>query len=321
MLDQPTITRRFYLRNESNDPVAISRMATACSCTTIRLAFPNLPPQLQASMQIMPGQAVPVEVAVDVSRKWQGAFVESASIYTKKRDAPSLNFIVSGTIKPIATFSPPIVDFGDTRRRAPSSAMVSVDIDGRLVREGSPLELSSTDADLLIEPQPEISKVPEAHNQARRGPSVRHFRYRISISPSHASGPIAATLSFKGGETILARATALVTGKVNGDVEATPPSINFIARGRDATTQVVLKGVAENTLQGAHVAAADTWLEAAIDPSIPVFANGSRQTSSAVLVIKLAQGTTIRSGHSAIKVTLATGERLIVPVTVSSLTE
>lgn len=323
-LDAGTLAHTFTLRNSDASPLTISRFQTSCDCT--RAAITTGKGAALLPLTLAPGEAMTVSVSVNLGHVASGPFSKYVMLYSGDGLRPTAVLQIAGTLRPSLALSPVLLDFGQVPEGKGNALILTATWDERLTPGGNLPTLSSTNPDISVTPQPEIkalpSKTPGPSPFLHRG--IRTRTYRVALSASAALGPISGTLTFQAPassdalrSSIYAQPTALLLGQVSGELTAQPQVLTFdrVRLGQPASREIILTGSRLEVLKGLSVAAASPWLTAHLSPSTPVFSGGQLQATSQVLDVSLSPNTPPGMLSSTLKITLANGQHLRVPVT------
>lgn len=334
-LDTDHLGHTFTLRNDAASAIIIGRLQTSCGCTSAAAATDKGPATLP--LTLAPGQTVTVVVSVDLAKVAPGHILKSVSVYKPDGLRPLAQMQINGTLRPSLSLSAPLLDFGTVPGGQGRALSVTATWDERLVPGGLLPPLMSTNPDVTVTPQPEVvaaaPKTPGPSAFLHRG--LRTRTYQVALSQSAPLGPLSGVLSFqplasalptapKGSSVsqalraaILAQPTVLLLGQVQGELTAQPQTLLFgrVLSGQSAIREIVLTGTRLEALKTLSVSTASPWISAHLNPSTPVFRDGQLQTDSQVVEVSLRPDAPPGLLSSTLKVTLANGQHLRVPVT------
>lgn len=332
-MDSGQFEHTFTFKNSGKSPLTISRLQTSCGCTSAEAATDKGPVSLPQTLA--PGQSLLIHARVNLGVVTPGPLSKSVTLYSDASPRPVAVLEVAGTLRPSLALSPALLDFGQITGGQASALTVTATWDERLTPGGSLPVLMSTNPDISVTPQPEtevmIPKVPGPSPFLHRGTRTR--TYRVLVSPTAVLGPISGMLSFQPSKSsgglskkgldqsvlraaIYSQSTALLLGQVQGDLTAQPQALTFsrVRQGQPASREIVLTGVRLETLKSLSVATASPWLTAHFSPATPVFSGGQLQATSQVLDVSLSPNTPPGLLASTLKITLANGQHLRIPV-------
>ena len=144
--DKPEISKTFVIKNISPYIVEIARLQPSCGCTTAAIVS-SIDPLNSAFHtndsvhDLPPGATVRIRVTIDDRYLVQGTIYKSVFVYIKGEDQPALNLAVTGSLVTGVAFLPTAIDFGNVPCGQSRSWTVSVRIDQRLFKRGSPPDL------------------------------------------------------------------------------------------------------------------------------------------------------------------------------------
>lgn len=334
-LDTDHLGHTFTLRNDGDFAIIIGRLQTSCGCTSAAAATDKGPATLP--LTLASGQTVTVVVSVDLAKVAPGHILKSVLVYKPDGLRPLAQMQITGTLRPSLSLSAPLLDFGTVPGGQGRALSVTATWDERLVPGGTLPPLMSTNPDVTVTPQPEVvaaaPKTPGPSAFLHRG--VRTRTYRVALSQSAPLGPLSGVLSFqalaaapltapKGSSisqalraAILAQPTVLLLGQVQGELASQPQTLLFgrVLSGQSAIREIVLTGTRPEALKTLSVSTASPWISAHLSPSTPVFRDGQLQADSQVVEVSLRPNAPPGLLSSTLKVTLANGQHLRVPVT------
>lgn len=331
-LDIPQVTHDFTLRNDSPAPMIVTRLQTSCGCTTAtiealnnakapRPASPSSNGTLPTPITLASGQHAQVHVAVDLAGHAPGMLYKTVLVFVQGRFQPVALLEMQGQLQPAVSFSPSLLDFG----KATGSSLpqtITATIDARLVPSGQiPPLLAST---------PAIRVTPAAVSQTSTRKSLTRT-YQITLAPDAPLGPLTGTLTFgqpTGKDALpstsaapFMQAAALVVGQVTGDLVAAPALLAFgnVPEGTAKDLSVTLTGTTTQAITGLKVQSDSPWLSARLSDA---GATNSLSTGSPAsvparqLTVTIGAQTPHGVQQAQVTVTLASGRRLVLPVTV-----
>ncbi len=314
-LDRPEIVHDFRLKNVLDRPLTIREIIPACGCTTA-LIGPVIPANpgggesllvpAGAAAQLPPGAETTVRVTLHPGGVRPGDFGKSVTIYADGAAQPIAQFILSGEILP-AIGIPPAVDFGKPAPGIGASREIRIPIDRRLLGATAPrLKSDGTNvsAELL-------------GKEAVKGDSSRvAYRYRVSLAPSAPLGQRRETLTLipatdapksENNTAIWGVATTTANALVTGDVSSTPLSLSFgvVTWGQESALPLVVVYKSGKPDPKRKIVADSPHLRIT-----PLKASGNSEAFTITIGKKPPAG----DFHSTIRVTLANGQVLAIPV-------
>lgn len=344
-LDTPQIEHTFTLRNDGKVPLTLQRLQPTCVCTSATLvaASPAMTKPTRAGRPdssvmagltvLAPGQQVSVRITVDSARLSPGPVTKGVLVFVRQNPKPVALLQVSGMLLPCITFTPALVDFGMVKAGQIPTADVSVTVDPRLAPGGTLPPLVSSNPAVRVTTAPDAA-LPNGPAFVGAGtPKPLTHRYRVTLAPDVPLGQVAGSLSFAALPAasstrpdasrvalILRGHSALVSGLVQGDVSASPSVVEFgaVPLGLPTTRRVALAGMAA-ALQAAKVVTANTWLAARLlnpdQSSVVGTGMGAAALPGGVLEVTLGPQAPAGDLQSQLMITLASGQRLLLPVT------
>jgi hypothetical protein len=314
-LDTPQITAVFHLKNDTNKPITLSRLEPSCHCTHAEPLplSPTLP-------TIAPGQTAAIRVTVDLAGHPAGNLEKTVTVYVAGSARPAAVLAVEGVLTPLVSLTPTLLDFGVVAAGQEKILPVTVTVDPRLIPSGVLPELRSSNAALRLVPQPAVV------TPASAGASKTLTRSYVAVlSASAPLGPVNGSLSFAPSSQADSVATeafsggsVLLLGQVQGEVSALPQSLAFgtIKQGEEATRQVALMGNSADAVKSVSVSSPSAFISARLQPLSPTFgAGGQLVTNARTLMVTLSRNAPPGTVQTQLKVSLASGHRLIVPIT------
>lgn len=229
------VTHTYVLRNDTGTPLTVTTLHPSCGCTSALLdGNARLPFVLTL------GQSLSVRVSVDPLQLTPGPLDKSVAVSVRGQDEPAATLHLVGTVLPVATFSPVVLDFGKVIAGEERTLPLAVQVNTRLLPSGQRPRLVSSDPDVQITP---------AASPAGNSSSTEAQSYRVTLAPGAHLGPLAGKVSLvftdgQPGASELPGGSAWVRGEVVGDVSASPSAVAFgtVPSGRSTTQRVFLIG-------------------------------------------------------------------------------
>jgi hypothetical protein len=110
VLGKRLIEKTFVVKNNSDKPLTIERLANSCDCLTSSLATGTLP------LSLAPGKLASVKVVMDLAKVTPGPQQKSVLVYTQgQTDTPAARLQLVGELTPWVSFSPPVVLLGQVK--------------------------------------------------------------------------------------------------------------------------------------------------------------------------------------------------------------
>ena len=340
-LDTPRVGRTFMIRNDGKTPLKLARlqMSTVHTMATVERVKAGVDadddddnnavasaPYDRTLPTLAPGQQARVRVTIDLTGAAAGSWRDDVTVYTQGQVHPIAMLDVVGQVRPSVTVSPTLIDFGKVDAAQVGAGhdearTLTVTLDSRLAAAGTAPALVSTNPDIVIEPQPEVVT---QFTDAKEKPHVsadRVLTYRVSLAKDAAAGPITGRLTLASTKTGPSVAMPMVSmaGQVVGDVSASPVVVSFgtVHQGQQTQRRVTLTGADANKLDGLRAVSGSPWFTVASLTDTPVFVDGQVAASSRELSITLSPQAPSGVLQGQIKVELASGQRLMIPVTAS----
>lgn len=334
-LDTPRLEQTFVLSNGGPMPLVLDRLQATCHCTaaTIEGAAAGAAPPTLA-----PGQRTVVRVTVNLAELVPGPLLKSVLVYTRGDQRPAAVLTLIGRLRPAVTLSPALLDFGQITAGKSQTQTLTASLDARLTENGVLPILASSNPDVQITPQPDviarlkpglkIRPVPGGRASGAGGLArgLRSRTYRITLTPA-AVGPITGSLRFvssghdPAASAALATATVLLVGQAVGDIAAQPQALSFgtVRLGQGTIRQVILVGKTAQAMKSLKFASPIPWLSARLvgtDPAA-LFAAPTPVAAQTNQVLEVTLGPDAPPGalQSRIRVSLADGQCLLIPVT------
>lgn len=251
------IEHTFLLRNAGAKPLTVDHIQPSCGCTT---ALADGAAEGTATV-VNPGGQLRVHVSVDPGHLSPGQITKSVWIFLRDQSSPAATLLVTGTIRPAASFSPAVINFGQVKAGATPFQTVTVTLDPSLASAGHVPQLVSSDPAVTVAPRPAAS--------------AGSWAYIVSLSPKAHLGVLSGSLSLV---TAAVHSTdgslsssVPVIGTIVGDVTASPASVAFgtVKVGKVATQQIFLSGATPTALSNLTVRAVGTYVTARLRPPAP----------------------------------------------------
>jgi hypothetical protein len=287
------IRHDFLLRNTSNQSINIDRVEGGCGCTTAKLDLSTLGPD----GVVKPGQIFKVHVEVDTRQLYVGKINKLVFVYLKGSSKAAFAFHIIGTITPLATFEPSLIDLGKVRPGSQWNQPLTVDVDTRVYGPHPPNPFSLNNSVVLSrDAQPA-----GIHNGYLRR------TYRVEVSRSAHIGPIdtvvAMPLADKSGKP---GPSVIVSGSISGDLTAFPTLIALgeVKAGTTASQEIQVSTSTPGALRDLKLKPASTSIDAVIE---------KQRGKSAFIRVRLQ---TRKAGAFTSKVTVISqnGDQIDVPV-------
>jgi len=134
-LDVQLVRQLFTLRNDTSKPITITQLEASCPCTSASatgdsILHPSAPDG--SILTIEPAHQADIAVIVSLFRHAPGPFTNSIFVHVKDASDYVALLHVNGTLMPIVTFSPDVLDFGKVRPGMPRTLHFKVIADPRL---------------------------------------------------------------------------------------------------------------------------------------------------------------------------------------------
>lgn len=337
-LDVAPLEHTFVLRNDNSVPLTVERFQASCGCTSAVVggAGVTLP------LTVAPHQVIRVHVSVDPAHLSAGVVSKDVWVYARGQAAPAITLEMNGVVQPLASFSPPVADFGRGTSKVARPILLTVTLDRRLISGTNPLHLISSDPDILITAVPappaplgaDLSKETADASVVSLSGTTR--TYRLTLAPKAHLGVLNAALSLVPATSgspkaspSLAGATVPIVGEVIGDIAASPAAFAFgtVGAGQGAVQRVLLTGATPAALTGLRVTCGSPYLSARLrrpDPvQQPIQQPSAPPSQSAVasgkmlLELSVSPRMPAETLETQVIVTTTHGERLVLPVYVS----
>lgn len=352
LFDQREIIHTFYLRNDSPQPLALTRLLPSCSCTSATVTVGTATAysregaeNIQTLPAIAPGQQFTVRVSINPAHLAPGPTLKSVAVFVRGNPQPAFTLEMKGTLLPVASFIPAFIDFGKLNPRTSAAAppqRLTVSLDARLAPKGQWPALVSSNPDVQFMPLP--AEAPRLHQTARQGmlKGMLTRQYQLTLAPGGTLGPLQGRVSFaapaktasatsqaasdpttsqNSPQDLLAEPSALLIGEITGDVAASPSSLAFgaVPTGQPVTRTLLLTAGSAALLSGLKASCASAWLTPRLSGETHVFSGGHSAVRS--LDVTLRPGMPGGAVRSDIVVTLRTGQRLVVPASAYAATQ
>ena len=316
-LDTPNVQALFRLKNETDKPILLDRLQPSCHCTHVEAI-----PVQTGALIVAPGQTLTLHVTVDLAGHPAGGLEKSVSIYVPGQTQPAALLLMRATLTPLVSLTPTLLDFGVPPAGKPEQRTITVTVDPRLASGGSLPALRSSSPFVRLLAQPVIVTATTAAQPAST-PLTR--TYSVILSPDTPIGPINGVLSFAppaGGSADAAQTFAgssvLFMGQVKGEVGALPQSLAFgpVKQGEEAIRQIALTGNTAGDVKELRVASPSLYISAHLLPLSPSFGVGNQLvTNVRTLVVTLSPQAPAGTMQTQLRVSLASGRRLVIPIT------
>lgn len=290
------ITHSFTLHNDTGAPIDIARIQAACGCTTATTDN-GVPGNYKP---VEPGKDLTLNVAIDPGHLYAGNIDKMVWVYVPNQSVPAFTMHITGTMNPVATFAPAVLNFQTIQDGTATTQKLTVSMDAGAYGQNPPDPIS-TNEDLTVV-RDNVPETVSATNQIVRV-------YDITVSKHAHIGALQGTIGMPrpndpGHPGI--GPSVFVTGTVMGDVSAAPNSVAFgaVTMGKTFTQQVVLTGISPKAVQGLKVKCGDKTLSGTIK---------NIQAQSAVLQVSFVPAT-IGSMQSQVSIITKSGQQLDLPV-------
>lgn len=315
-LDTPKIQAVFHLKNETDKPILLERLQPSCHCT---MATVEGVPAGAALPTIAPGQTVAVRVTVDLAGHPAGNLEKSVSVYVPGQTPPAAVLIMQATLTSLVTITPPLLDFGTVPAGTTARQTLTVTADARLAPGGILPALRSSSPSLRLDPQPVAPPKTAALRSFTRA-------YTVTLSPDAALGPLSGVVRFdplagakpdSAAAQAFTGASVLLLGQVQGEVSALPQTLAFgtVRLGEESIRQIGLTGTSAASVKSLSVVSASPWVSAHLGPLAPTFEAGGRLVDAGrTLQVTLSRQTPPGTVKTQLKVRLASGRALLIPV-------
>lgn len=343
LLDQPRLEKTFTLRNHGNAPVALQRLSSNCGCIGTVVTTPgSLAPGRERGREaepaataplptLAPGQKTYVRVSVDLAQIPPGAVNKSVSVYAEGESIPVARLEVAGTLSPLVTFSPALLDLGPITAGQEHSRTFTATFDARLLQHGSapPFALASRNPAIRLRPLPE----PTPTSERASAKEMLTRTYTLTVLPDAPIGPLQNQVVMKttpSGSSALAKPTVpsapsvpsnaslLIVGQVLGEVSAQPQAValGLTTPGKATTREVVLVAKNAALLENLRAEAASALIDVhqKTDDTSGDGEARSKERLTRTLEVTLKPGAPAGVLQSNLIVTLASGRRLVIPV-------
>ncbi|MGI4790083.1 MAG: DUF1573 domain-containing protein [Janthinobacterium lividum] len=324
-LDTPQIKAVFHLKNDTDKPITLDRFQPSCHCTT---AAVEGSPAGAVLPTIAPGKQVTIRVIVDLAGQPAGNLEKTVTVYITGHSQPAAVLAMEGVLTPLVELTPALLDFGTVAAGKEKTLPVTLTVDPRLATGDHLPQLRSSNGALRLVPQPTIVALAAPNAAASNGtkalPKSITRTYNVILSANAPIGPVNGTLSFapsNQANPVAAQAftagSILLLGQVQGEVNALPQSLAFgtVKQGEEATRQVALMGDDADDVKSVSVTSPSSAVSARLQPLSPSFgAGGQLMTSTRSILVTLSRDTPPGTVQTQLKVSLASGRRLIIPV-------
>jgi len=152
-LDVQLVRQLFTLRNDTSKPITITQFEASCPCTSAAVAGDDalhVSPADGSILTIAPAHQAEIAVTVSLFRHAPGPFTNSIFVHVKDETNYVALLQVNGTLMPIVTFSPDVLDFGKMHPGTSRTLYFKVIADSRLATGDSLPRMISSDGDLKL---------------------------------------------------------------------------------------------------------------------------------------------------------------------------
>jgi hypothetical protein len=329
-LDRPKLEHTFLVRNDGDAPVALKRIIQSDGC---RAAIDSSAAPAGASPGTLPtlqqGEVISVRVSVDLTDLPPGNIEQSVVLLTAGPNSRSTLLELAAKRTASVRFSTEVINL----RRIPSGETRSEDFtasfDSRMLKGGQSLPLMSTVPHITIEALGLPAASPEPTSQTSKWMTQA---YRLKVSKDTPRGLIHGQVqvqvkdpatpptgeAVKNGLSLLPEAAIRVTAVVVGEVTASAEFITFgVAPPRmTQTREMQLVGATSTTFKDAVVTPGAPWLSARLVASRDLYApkTGPDANTVQMLEVKLLPEAPLGLLRSSVRITLASGTQLYIPV-------
>lgn len=281
VLDRNPIEHDFIVR-ATGAAMTVDRVETSCGCTS---AFVEGHLPRARHIRVVQGEQIRLHVSIAPAKASHGTIHNYVYVYMGGQATPRLTFEMVGTIRPAATFTPSMIDFGKVPYGQTASLTLHVSLDPELLTPGEPLLLACSNRDLQIQP---ISTTPTPDAPPGRGeqpktvttqpdtsnhPSVVR-EYQASLLAHTRLGLIDSSISVLKGKSLHSSSLALesipVVGEVTGPFSAFPKAITFdsVTSGKTAKQLITLTGITPEKARHLIMTCTDTHISVRLAPAI-----------------------------------------------------
>ena len=152
-LDVQMVRQLFTLRNDTPSPISITQFEASCPCTSATVTgdeAPQTSPSDGSLLTIEPAHQTDIAVTVSLFRHAPGPFTNSIFVHVKDASDYAALLQVNGTLLPIVTFSPAVLNFGKVRPGRSRTLYFKVIADSRLATGDSLPRMISPDSDVKL---------------------------------------------------------------------------------------------------------------------------------------------------------------------------
>jgi hypothetical protein len=249
----------WQVKNTGQGPLYIWLEESSCSCTIAKLEKKGAELAAQASVEVPPGQATPIEVSWD-TKEWSG-FHQFARLGTNDPEQPSLTLAIHGKVLPaVAVFPSDTIAF---------PGMTTEDTRHEKLTVASP-DRSDWKLTKLVTSKPDRIRAratPMTPEEVKSLQVAGGYQVDVEIKPGMPPGAFREELVIHTDHPDQAEVRVALLGRVTGPITASPERLRMpnVISGKGATavvTLMVLGGRAVH-FEKAHVPAK---LQVALEP-------------------------------------------------------
>ncbi|MEO7719466.1 MAG: DUF1573 domain-containing protein, partial [Capsulimonas sp.] len=222
----------FAVKNDTGAALTLDHIQAACSCTAA-MTDGVLPGE-----EIAAGKTLKIHVAVDPTHLGSGPANKMVWVYLKGQPSPAATLQMVGTITPLLSFNPMLLDFGPVGAGQEKSLTLRV--------TGEPKLLETLTIPTLTPANPSVTFVREKGIQPDKD-GLSTIEYQVVVGKQARIGQLQGTVTFAGPQSDsnrLASAYASLVGEVAGEISAAPSTVALgsVPGGKRAQQEIMVTG-------------------------------------------------------------------------------
>lgn len=200
------VSHTFTFTNTGNAELKISRVRSTCGCTASNLS----------SDTIAPGESGEIRASFNTQR-YRGKKSQPIYVYSNDPANPTIQLLLETTVKTVAAFSPPDIQFGNVAYGKSEVRTAEIVFDA----EPAPV--------LEVSAQPDFfsARIVEAAEGKGEAGEKRPVRIEVTISPEAPIGRQSGTLTARIDHPKMSNLTGRVFAAVEGTLQYSPRMVFF----------------------------------------------------------------------------------------------
>lgn len=329
---QTIVEQDFVLNNSGDVSVTVTELRTACTCMSAMLVpGKDAKTPTEVGSVIPSGESRTVHVLLMIDRVLPGSVTKTVRLsymptplFSRDPSQPtiqsySLLLELRGVIQPVIAFGTQRLDFGEVKAGHESHVIITGTLDPVIGATGKTLPALVSNTPIL-----QVESVTGTYVTGSKRPTTPLIvRWKVKLAKDAPIGSFVSSLRFRSDDPIWKNSSLVVTGKVTGDIEASPSLVAFGLIGDISKSE---KPLVRQVRLFAQDAAAFAGIKFAVESAFvtaelaPVAADDLPRIGierSLLITLDASKLSTIGTAPFQTKVTilLANGQQLVLPVT------